>query len=135
MQWKRHSDRRNQNSKFKQKWSTGKRKMEMQFNHWNDVVSGSQQSSTSFFCHPSMCTFHSHIQDNTRTRILHTCCCFSVTKPSDCSSDALQVECHCDTDLDSLWPAESSDDPVSVKSQSGCVIVVSGCPIDWVHKL
>ena len=50
-------------------------------------------------------------------------------------SDNLQVDCYCDADLAGLWSAESPDDPVSVKSRTGYVIMVAGCPISWVSCL
>ena len=50
-------------------------------------------------------------------------------------SDKLKVDCYCDADLAGLWSAESPNDPISVKSRAGHVIVVAGCPASWVSKL
>ena len=50
-------------------------------------------------------------------------------------SQELQVDCYCDADLAGLWSAESPDDPISVKSRTGYVIMVAGCPVIWASKL
>ena len=50
-------------------------------------------------------------------------------------STELSVDCHCDANLAGLWSAEPPDDPVSVKSRTGYVIMIAGCPVSWVSKL
>ena len=47
----------------------------------------------------------------------------------------LKVDCYCDADLAGLWSVEAPEDPVSVKSRTGYVIFVGGCPVSWVSKL
>ena len=45
------------------------------------------------------------------------------------------MDCYCDADLAGLWSVEAPEDPVSVKSRTGYVIFVGGCPVSWVSKL
>ncbi len=45
------------------------------------------------------------------------------------------VDCYVDADFAGLWGTKSPDDPISVKSRTGYVITVAGCPILWVSKL
>jgi len=40
-----------------------------------------------------------------------------------------------DADFAGLWGVEDSQEPVSVKSRTGYVIMLMGCPLLWVSKL
>ena len=46
-----------------------------------------------------------------------------------------QLDCYVDTDFAGLWSYEHDQDPVCVKSRTGYVITLAGCPIHWVSKL
>ena len=45
------------------------------------------------------------------------------------------MECHVDADFAGLWPLEDVMDPTCVKSRTGFVISISGCPVIWSSKL
>ena len=47
----------------------------------------------------------------------------------------LQVDCYVDADFAGLWSVESDQDPISVKSCTGYIIMFVGCPLTWVSKL
>jgi hypothetical protein len=40
-----------------------------------------------------------------------------------------------DADFAGLWPYEDKHDPSCVKSRTGFVICISGCPVIWSSKL
>ena len=50
-------------------------------------------------------------------------------------SSSLQVDCYVDADFAGLWGVEHDQDPVSVKSRTGYLIMFMGCPLLWVSKL
>jgi hypothetical protein len=45
------------------------------------------------------------------------------------------IECFVDADFAGLWPYEDKHDPTCVKSRTGYVICISGCPVIWSSKL
>lgn len=45
------------------------------------------------------------------------------------------VDCHVDADFAGLWGVEDDQDPICVKSRTGYVLSVAGCPVTWVSKL
>jgi hypothetical protein len=45
------------------------------------------------------------------------------------------IQCYVDADFAGGYSSETSDDPVSVFSQTGYVIYYYGCPVTWVSKL
>lgn len=47
----------------------------------------------------------------------------------------LDIDVYVDADFAGLWPYEDKQDPSCVKSRTGFVICISGCPIVWVSKL
>ena len=47
----------------------------------------------------------------------------------------LVVDCYVDADFAGLWGSEDNQDPVSVKSRTGYVLEVAGCPLSWPSKL
>jgi hypothetical protein len=63
---------------------------------------------------------------HTRTRGL-------IFKPND--SAEVAIDCYVDADFAGMWGYEDKDDPTSVKSRSGYVIFVMGCPVVWKSKL
>jgi hypothetical protein len=50
-------------------------------------------------------------------------------------TDELTVDCFADSDFAGLWHQEDDQDPVCVKSRTGYVIKVAGCPLVWSSKL
>ena len=51
------------------------------------------------------------------------------------NSSATRIETYVDADFAGGWGYEDPDDPVSVKSRTGFVIFVMGCPLVWQSKL
>ena len=45
------------------------------------------------------------------------------------------IQCYVDADFAGSWNSTDSDDPSSVYSRTGYVIMYAGCPIVWVSKL
>ena len=50
-------------------------------------------------------------------------------------SKNLTVDCYVDSDFAGQWNAEDPQDPLCVKSRTGYVLMVAGCPVHWVSKL
>ena len=49
--------------------------------------------------------------------------------------NTMQIDCYVDADFAGLWNYEDSTDPTSVKSRSGYLFTLGGCPIAWTSKL
>jgi hypothetical protein len=47
----------------------------------------------------------------------------------------LELDCYVEADFAGLWNYESDQDPVCVRSRTGYVITLGGCPVIWVSKL
>ena len=47
----------------------------------------------------------------------------------------LKVNCYVDADFAGLWKVENPQDPISVKSRSGHLIMFMDCPLLWTSKL
>jgi histone deacetylase 1/2 len=47
----------------------------------------------------------------------------------------LILDCYVDADFAGLWNVENSHDPISVKSRTGYVLTLGGCPLVWASKL
>ena len=47
----------------------------------------------------------------------------------------LKLDCYVDADFAGLWQREDEQDPVCVKSRTGFVITLGGCPLVWVSRL
>ena len=47
-------------------------------------------------------------------------------------TDQYTLNCYADADFAGLWGVESEQDPISVKSKTGFVILLMGCPLLWV---
>jgi hypothetical protein len=47
----------------------------------------------------------------------------------------LVVDCYVDADWAGLWQVETDQDPTCVKSRTGYVLELSGCPLSWTSKL
>jgi Reverse transcriptase (RNA-dependent DNA polymerase) len=47
----------------------------------------------------------------------------------------LGVDCYVDADFAGLWLQEDQQDPLSVKSRTGYLISIGGCPLTWTSKL
>ena len=50
-------------------------------------------------------------------------------------SKDLQIDCFVDADFAGLWNYEDNLDPTSVKSRSGFLFMLGGCPISWTNRL
>jgi len=50
-------------------------------------------------------------------------------------SKEIDLDCYVDADFAGLWNYENDQDPVCVKSRTGYVITLGGCPVIWVSKL
>ena len=50
-------------------------------------------------------------------------------------TDSYDIECHVDADFAGLYSVEDVMDPTCVKSRTGYVISVCGCPVVWVSRL
>jgi hypothetical protein len=52
------------------------------------------------------------------------------------SSDPnVKLDCYVDADFAGLWKHEDDQDPVCVKSRTGYVFTLAGCPVSWSSKL
>jgi hypothetical protein len=47
----------------------------------------------------------------------------------------IKLDCYVDADFAGLWGYEDDQDPVCVKSRTGFVFTVAGCPVSWTSKL
>jgi Reverse transcriptase (RNA-dependent DNA polymerase) len=47
----------------------------------------------------------------------------------------ISLDCYVDADFAGLYGVEDNDDPVSVKSRTGYVLLLADCPLIWVSKL
>ena len=45
------------------------------------------------------------------------------------------MDCYADADFVGLWNYEDDQDPVCVKSRTGYIITLGGCPMVWASKL
>jgi len=54
-----------------------------------------------------------------------------IIKPTD----DMSLDCYVDADFAGLWSYEDDQDPVCVRSRTGYVMTLGGCPIHWVSKL
>ena len=54
----------------------------------------------------------------------------TFTKTTSC-----QLDCFVDADCAGMWEHEDDQDPVCVKSRTGCIIALGECPIHWVSRL
>jgi hypothetical protein len=48
---------------------------------------------------------------------------------------SLKLDCYGDADFAGLWGSEDSQDAVCVKSRTGYVLTLGGCPLLWVSRL
>jgi len=54
-----------------------------------------------------------------------------ILKPDSNLSLAMYADAH----FAGLWTAEDHDDPICIRSRTGCVITLGGVPITWTSKL
>jgi hypothetical protein len=72
------------------------------------------------------------------SRVKHICQYLQGVKDDGLTfkpSKDLQLHCYVDADLAGLWNYESNQDPVCIKSCTGYVMTLGGCPIQWSSKL
>ena len=50
-------------------------------------------------------------------------------------SNSVNLDMYCDADFAGLWKYEDDQDPVCVRSRTGYVMTLGGCPIHWSSKL
>jgi hypothetical protein len=50
-------------------------------------------------------------------------------------SNDLSIDCYVDADFAGLYGVEDPQDPVSVKSRTGYVLLLADCPLLWVSKM
>ena len=50
-------------------------------------------------------------------------------------SGHLTIDCYVDADFAGLYGVEDDQDPISVKSRTGYVLLLANCPLLWVSKL
>ena len=50
-------------------------------------------------------------------------------------SGDLAIDCYVDADFAGLWTYEDAQDPLCVKSRTGYLITIGGCPLTWCSKL
>jgi histone deacetylase 1/2 len=50
-------------------------------------------------------------------------------------TNELTVDCYVDADFAGLWQVEDDQDPVCVRSRTGYVLMLAGCPLLWCSKL
>jgi Reverse transcriptase (RNA-dependent DNA polymerase) len=50
-------------------------------------------------------------------------------------SEDISLDCYVDADFAGLYGVEDDQDPISVKSRTGYVIMLANCPLIWVSKL
>jgi len=48
---------------------------------------------------------------------------------------SLALDCYVDADFAGLWKVENESDPVCVKSRTGYVLLLGGCPLTWASRL
>ena len=53
----------------------------------------------------------------------------------DPTGNPLDIDCYVDADFAGLWDPETQADPHCVRSRSGWVILIGGCPVIWKSKL
>jgi hypothetical protein len=58
-----------------------------------------------------------------------------MVSPSNQPSPNLNLGCYVDANFAGLQNYESNQDPVCVKSRTGYVMTLGGCPIQWSSKL
>jgi hypothetical protein len=49
--------------------------------------------------------------------------------------DSVHVDCYVDADFAGLFTVANKQDPVSVKSRTGFVILLKGAPLQWASKI
>jgi hypothetical protein len=56
-----------------------------------------------------------------------------IKQPADAKE--IKINCYAEADFAGLWGYEHEQDPTLVKSQTGYVIFIQGCPIVWKSKI
>jgi len=85
----------------------------------------------------------SHITQNPKAphekAIISICCYLNVIQEEGLliykPSLEMTVDCYVDADFAGLYGFEDSQDPISVKSCTGYVILFADCPLLWLSKL
>ena len=100
-------------------------------------LTGNSRPDITFAVH--QCARHSHNPRRSHEQaILRICRYLKATKDRGLRfkpGSILELDCYVDADFAGLWNVESDQDPVCVKSRTGYVITLGGCPIVWASKL
>ena len=70
--------------------------------------------------------------------ILHICRYLQGTRNKGMTfkpDSKMQLDCYVDAYFAGLWNMENEQDPVCVKSRTGFILTLGGCPLLWVSKL
>ncbi len=90
-----------------------------------------------YLVHQSACFTHA-LQLSHQTALLHICCNLKVMADKGLSFQPmadLTLDCYIDADFAGLYNVEHQMDPVCVKSCTGYVLLLGGCPLYWSSKL
>jgi hypothetical protein len=58
-----------------------------------------------------------------------------VLYPIHSDNDEFKINCYVDANFAGMWGYKDTQDPSSVKSQTGFIIFLNDCPIVWQSKL
>ena len=100
-------------------------------------LASNSKPDIAFATHQRACFTHS-LKASHEAAILKICCYLQGTKEDGLiftPTTKLNVDCYVDADFAGLFGVEDPADPVSVKSRTGCVIMIANCPLLWVSKL
>ena len=100
-------------------------------------LASNSRPDIAFATHQCVCFTHSPKASH-EAAILRTCHHLQGTKKDDLiftPATELNVDCYVDADFCGLFGVEDPADPISVKSRTGYVIMIAGCPLLWVSKL
>ena len=87
------------------------------------------------------CARFTHAPKTTHTTAVKTIACYlkGVLEQKQglhyTITNNIQLDLFCDADYAGLWKYEDDQDPVCVRSRTGYVVTLGGCPIHWTSKL
>ena len=85
-----------------------------------------------------MCSFHSLSSTSHEEAVKHICRYLKGAKGHGLTfqpTTNLDLNLYVDANFAGLWGHEDDQDPVCVKSRTGYVLTLGGCPISWSSKL
>ena len=85
------------------------------------------------------CAWFTHCpRASDKEAVKHICRCLKVVELQGLTFQAtqeLELDCYVDADFSGLCTYKNNQDPVCVKSRTGYVFTLGGCPIQWSSKL